>query len=78
MTAKNLKMSKQFQYSRIYNFKKSGRYYTFKKDLYDDTHNSNYVNAMIRKGYVFVGIFYVDNNGNATTNEAFKNNLYTD
>ena len=71
-------MNKQLQYSRIYNFKKFGRYFTFKKDFYDERHESNYVDLMMNKGYNFIGVFYVDDKGEATTEAQFKDNLYID
>ena len=64
-------------YSRICTFKKFGRYFSFMKDFNDEKHENNYIDLMINKGYNFVGIYYVDDNGEPSTEDKHKHNLYT-
>jgi hypothetical protein len=63
-------------YTRLFIFKKFGKYYTFLKDINDDNHEFNYTRYMLNNGYSHVGTHYVDNNGEATDDVAFKDNLY--
>jgi hypothetical protein len=47
------------------------------KDFNDEKHENNYIDLMLNKGYNFIGIYYVDDNGEPSTEDKYKHNLYT-